>query len=134
MENDIAARVTAALEEDESDPNVIYGDQPFWYWKQWHMAGALRYTPRVSMPILILQNEKDETHAGMEDFNSWKSQKGRNVTMYAYRDTQADFRDADGELSTLAEDIGAWLNGDELISAVKEKEAAQKAGKGGKRT
>ena len=54
--------------------------------------------------------------------------------MYAYRDTQADFRDADGELSTLAEDIGAWLNGDELISAVKEKEAAQKAGKGGKRT
>lgn len=134
VENDIAARVTAALEEDESDPNVIYGDQPFWYWKQWHMAGALRYTPRVSMPILILQNEKDETHAGMEDFNSWKSQKGRNVTMYAYRDTQADFRDADGGLSTLAEDIGAWLNGDELISAVKEKEAAQKAGKGGKRT
>lgn len=134
IEQDVVSKVSEALEEEQPDIDALYGDLPLWYWKQWHMAGALRYTPRVSMPILILQDEADTTYATQEDFTSWKSQKGHNVTMYAYKEMQENFRNADGEMKTLAEDIGAWLNGDELISAQKEKEAAKKNVKGGKRT
>lgn len=134
IKQDVVSKVSEALEEEQPDIDALYGDLPLWYWKQWHMAGALRYTPRVSMPILILQDEADTTYATQEDFTSWKSQKGHNVTMYAYKEMQENFRNADGEMKTLAEDIGAWLNGDELISAQKEKEAAKKNVKGGKRT
>lgn len=135
-DQDVIAKVEEALAEEDPDEDALYGDLPLWYWKQWHMAGALRYTPRVSMPILILQDEADTTYADAQDFTAWKSQKGHNVTMYAYEKMAKNFRNEKGEMSDLAEDIGAWLNGDELITVQKEKEkeAAKKNGKGGKRT
>ncbi|MGN1388041.1 MAG: alpha/beta hydrolase [Bulleidia sp.] len=99
--------------EPETDPMI--GGYPLSYWKDWNTAGALNYTPKVSMPIAILQGEADTITKFSSDYESWKSQKGSNVSMKSYPGLGHDLRDADGSISAdVVQDIVRWHQGEDI--------------------
>ena len=103
--------VSEALETEDADTSELAG-YPISWWKEWQNMGALRYTRYVAIPILIQQGEADQIVSFKEDYDSWKSQKGSNVTMKSYKDIGHDLRNEDGVFDEqFAEDIADWLNG-----------------------
>ncbi len=111
--------VRDALEKDEV-PEMISG-YPSSYWKEWKNCDPLIYTRYVRIPILIMQGE-DDTLTLMSDYNSWKSQKGSNVTMKSYPDLGHHLRDEDWEISDdIVSDIAAWFSGKDINKVKKRK-------------
>ncbi len=99
--------------EPETDPMI--GGYPLTYWKDWNTAGALNYTPKVSMPIAILQGEADPEVTMSADFESWKSQKGSNVSMKSYPGLGHYLRGADGSISSeVIQDLIRWHQGEDI--------------------
>ncbi|MDD7680504.1 MAG: alpha/beta hydrolase [Stecheria intestinalis] len=99
--------------EPEIDPMI--GGYPLTYWKDWNTAGALNYTPKVSMPIAILQGEADTITKFSSDYESWKSQKGSNVSMKSYPGLGHYLRETDGSLSAdVVNDIVRWHQGEDI--------------------
>ena len=96
--------------------------------------GALRYTRYVAIPILIQQGEADQIVSFKEDYDSWKSQKGSNVTMKSYKDIGHDLRNEDGVFDEqFAEDIADWLNGVDINKKKDTKDTKTTATTAGKR-
>ncbi len=111
--------VSEALDKDEV-PEMISG-YPSSYWLEWKNCSPLIYTRYVAIPILILQSE-DDTITPLSDYNSWKSQKGSNVTMKSYEDLTHYMRDEDWELSDdVVSDIASWFNGKDINKGTKKK-------------
>lgn len=99
--------------QPETDPMI--GGYPLSYWQDWNTAGALNYTPKVSMPIAILQGEADTITKFSSDYESWKSQKGSNVSMKSYADLGHYLRGRDGTISSeVVQDIVRWHQGEEI--------------------
>lgn len=113
--------ISALSTEEAADMDSLYG-YSLDYWKEWINAGALKYTPKVTMPILILAGENDESVPLEENYEEWKSQKGSNVSMKSYEEMGHDLRDADGTFTTLAEVIKNWYDGEDI-----EKETTKKS-------
>lgn len=97
-------------EDLEGDPS----DLPTPLWEDWNHAGALKYTPKVAIPILILQGEADVL-SSVDDYDKWRTQKGSNVTMKSYEDLGHEFRDEDWNISeSVLDDIRDWVNGKDI--------------------
>ncbi|MBQ9328681.1 MAG: hypothetical protein IJ225_09135 [Solobacterium sp.] len=110
MEEAELDEVRDLLEQEGEDDDVL--GLPRSYWADWNRSGALRYTRYVAIPILIQQGEDDVIVTEHDDYDSWKSQKGSNVTMKTYEDIGHDLRNRDGETEEqIAEDIADWLDG-----------------------
>ncbi len=133
MDEETADEVLDALQEDADDSAEI-GGYPLSWWKQWKNMGALVYTRYVAIPILIQQGEDDQIVLFKEDYDSWKTQKGSNVTMKSYEDLGHDLRtEEDAFEEAIAEDIADWINGIDINK--KETDSQNKTGTvTGKRT
>ena len=106
-----ADEAVKALQDNEDEQKLI-GGYPLSWWKQWQNMGALVYTRYVAIPILIQQGEADQIVLLKEDYESWKSQKGSNVTMKSYEDIGHDLKTDEGVFETkIAEDIADWIKG-----------------------
>ena len=125
--------VSETLETEDAETEELAG-YPVSWWKEWQNMGALRYTRYVAIPILIQQGEADQIVSFKEDYDSWKSQKGSNVTMKSYKDIGHDLRNEDGVFDEqFAEDIADWLSGVDINKKKDTKDTKTTATTAGKR-
>ena len=125
LEEEAAEEALKLLGEEETDYSAEAAGYPLSWWKKWQSLGALYYTRQVAIPILILQAEDDGMIYFKKDYESWKSQKGSNVTMKSIPKLGHDLKNAEGKFEpTVAEDIAVWMRGEDINK--------KKTGTGGK--
>jgi len=114
LEESAAEEAKEMLEMEKEEQYEIAGFPPS-FWQAWQEHGALNYTRRISIPILILQAEADGVVYFKKDYEDWKSQKGSNVTMKSYPDLGHDLINKEEVFEPqICEDIAAWINGEDI--------------------
>ena len=102
----------AALEAEEPDLKALVGEYPLSYWDEWNSLLSSSLLVSGSYRRLVLSDDE-------AIYDAWDQGTKRYTEMASYD----SFTDEDGSMSTVAADIAAWLDGEDLPSQTEKKDS-----------
>ncbi len=121
LDEDTVAEARSALAGEDVDLTALVGEYPLSYWKEWNSLLSSSLLVSGSYRRLVLS---DDTSI----YDAWDSGTKRYTEMASYD----SFTDDDGSMSTVAADIAAWLDGEDLPSKSEKKDSGSSTTSGRK--
>lgn len=112
LDEDTVLEARAALEAEEPDLKALVGEYPLSYWNEWNSLLSSSLLVSGSYRRLVLSDDE-------AIYDAWDQGTKRYTEMASYD----SFTDEDGSMSTVAVDIAAWLDGEDLPSQTEKKDS-----------